>query len=748
MESAWGPRKSLGFVRIKAEHVLWNVVDGWFNLGGIHGGGDKNRGRLRMRVVYEPVNDMRLFGQRTVPGTYFSALEGCHVQLFRDACTAEGRDIDVGCGSPEDTVGYFEKVYNTILGAKKMVYISGWSVDTTVHLLRGQKMGMSLGELLKQKASEGVTVLLLVWDEVFSTSNTIVRLKGIMDTRDEITKAFFRGSKVRAAVVPRLGGLSSKVMKAPLVPCLFTFHEKLVVADIESDDGGRELVAFCGGLDLTYGRWDTPEHSLFRTLDKEHAGDFHNGCFDVKLPFGPRQPWHDVAGMVSGPVVRCFVQCFEERWRRQGLGASLLADVDNDKDIRFRNVQSDDSWTVQVFRSIDERSAVFDKETGKRLEAKMGRSIDRSIHHAYVHYTRASNRFIYIEQQYFIGSSNQWLVDGHKDATNLIPHELALKIVQGILTGNFLRAYILIPMFPEGVASDGVIQKILYFQMRTVEMMMKQIAGAIREARLYDAHPTDFLSFFCLGNREAFPSDSSSDASDRRDSLSSTGSFKEPLQIPLRKRASASEDTDSKQSDDSLKRSRRPSLSGRLSSFRRRRPRTADEDLLNSNRRHPIYVHSKLFISDDEILVTGSANLNERSMCGVRDTEIAFSAFQPKHKWRSEAFPWERAPRGEVGAFRRRLWAEHMLGKSKKSFPAALEDPGSLQCMREMQRIARRNWADYTSSRVTDLRSHLLPYPYDIDFEGNVSGAVSTFPDTRGSVTGTNSNVIPNILVS
>lgn len=36
-----------------------------------------------------------------------------------------------------------------------------------------------------------------------------------------------------------------------------------------------------------------------------------------------------------------------------------------------------------------------------------------------------------------------------------------------------------------------------------------------------------------------------------------------------------------------------------------------------------VYVHSKLLIIDDDIALLGSANLNDRSMTGVRDSELA-----------------------------------------------------------------------------------------------------------------------------
>lgn len=439
-QAAWHPRKSLGFVRIKAEHVIWGVVDGWFPLSGLHGINQdskslKNRGKIRLSIKYSPVDSMMLFDQPSVPGTYFTAADNCHVQLFQDAHCPHGSVMHIpGSSDPiyhhtleagssqrsthtpntprrKRVFNYFQQIYHSVLQAKKLIYICGWSVDTTLRLLRQSPKDirddekpnqnadpqLPLGELLKIKASEGVTVLLMVWDEVFSTSNALIRIRGLMDTRDEITKEFFRNSKVKAAVVPRLSGISTKVIRAPLVPCLFTFHEKVVITDIPAYEpkkpGDRELVAFCGGLDLTYGRWDTPKHAPFSTLDAEHANDFHNGCFDVSQPLGPRQPWHDVAAMITGPVVRDFVRCFEERWRRQGLGATLLLDIDADPSLTDGKFEhSTERWTVQVFRSIDERSAVFDKEISRRLETKKGRSIDRSIHHAYVHYTRAANR--------------------------------------------------------------------------------------------------------------------------------------------------------------------------------------------------------------------------------------------------------------------------------------------------------------------------------------------------------------------
>lgn len=57
-----------------------------------------------------------------------------------------------------------------------------------------------------------------------------------------------------------------------------------------------------------------------------------------------------------------------------------------------------------------------------------------------------------------------------------------------------------------------------------------------------------------------------------------------------------------------------------------------------------IYVHSKGMIVDDEYVILGSANINQRSMEGTRDTEIAMGAYQPQHTWSKRLS----SPQGQV----------------------------------------------------------------------------------------------------
>ena len=63
---------------------------------------------------------------------------------------------------------------------------------------------------------------------------------------------------------------------------IFTHHQKTVIADADAGDNRRKIIAFVGGLDLCGGRYDTPQHPIFRTLRTLHKDDFHQPNFAVR----------------------------------------------------------------------------------------------------------------------------------------------------------------------------------------------------------------------------------------------------------------------------------------------------------------------------------------------------------------------------------------------------------------------------------------------------------------------------------
>lgn len=70
--------------------------------------------------------------------------------------------------------------------------------------------------------------------------------------------------------------------KLQVVGTLFTHHQKCVIVDSQAHGNNRKITAFIGGLDLCDGRYDTPEHRLFRDLDTHvYKDDYHNPTFSV-----------------------------------------------------------------------------------------------------------------------------------------------------------------------------------------------------------------------------------------------------------------------------------------------------------------------------------------------------------------------------------------------------------------------------------------------------------------------------------
>ena len=146
----------------------------------------------------------------------------------------------------------------------------------------------------------------------------------------------------------------------------YTHHQKSVICDAPGSAEARpRLVAFVGGLDLTGGRYDTPNFELFKTLLHEHKDDFRNSNAKVVNPLeGPREPWHDIHSKVEGRIAYDVFFNFYERWARQGQQGKPFEDLQNvlQSDINIDgplNIDPARAWNCQFFRSITDDSAKF-----------------------------------------------------------------------------------------------------------------------------------------------------------------------------------------------------------------------------------------------------------------------------------------------------------------------------------------------------------------------------------------------------
>ena len=689
----------MGWVDIKIEDLLKGEEisgpngDGWHDII-VKEKGQKKHGKVKFFVKFTPATTSDHLDE---DDCYFPQTENNKVTLYQDADTPassvfQGVMAEGGEGDYVPTRCWSD-IYDAIVGAEKLIYITGWSVYHAIHLVRDEDeetgRNKDLGTLLKEKAANGVTVLVMTWNDRSNDGslNNLLTKGGMMGTHDRETAEYFQGTEVIIANVPREKEETWKNMAGQFSKTCYTHHQKTVIVDADplpdSSSDKRRLVAFVGGLDITDGRYDTPEFPLFKTLKTLHKDDFYQNCYeDATSDTGPREPWHDIHAKLEGPAVRSVMKNFTERWVKQSANPHVLKDLEDfDLDAHGQG-SGEDGWNVRVLRSITQDSAQFDEDRVAILHKKYGCLVDDSILKTYIKLIRSAKSYIYIENQYFLGSAYNWNAqdDQTTDTQHTIPMELTTRIIKSIEEGTSFKVYVCIPMFPEGIPTSQASQEILYWQYCTMQAMYKRVAAAIKKLKQdgVGKSPTDYLNFYCLGKRET------------------------PEEVP-----------------EGLETPEKDSPAAKV----------------RESLRHPVYVHSKLMIVDDTHVVLGSANINQRSMDGNRDSEICLHGFQKNvHK---------DGKRGGVHVFREALWAAHLGG-----YRDALSDPGSEECLAEVKRITKDNWAVYTAAEppTTQNNVHLLPYPVSVSAAGEVKALdkpFNNFPDTKASVVGKKSGVLP-----
>ena len=670
--------------------VLLNgeIKGGWFPICKSSG---KPHGKAQLHI------EIQFIARHTLEQTYqvdcyFPMRHNCLVTLYQDAHALDIQEMpqfnllaqQMSHLPPNEIAprSCWKDLYYSLMEAKHIICITGWAVWHAIKLFRGSDLNIdqrTLGQILVDKAQEGVKVYVMVWSE--KTSGDFVGEQGVMGTHDMETYNFFKNTDVHCALAPREISVKefTDALQNQFSSGCYTHHQKSVICDAAGRDYRRRLVAYVGGLDLTGGRYDTPNHELYSTLLTEHLDDFRNSdAKSVPPTQGPREPWHDIHSKVEGAIAHDVFLNFQERWAKQGTKYGNLTEIDtNIIDIDCPPPVQDPTkqWSVQFFRSITSDSAKFHQQYSEHLNSKKGRMVDSSIAQAYVQIIRNAEKFIYIENQYFLGSAYCWTEKEDVNCHHTIPSEIAQKVVDKIHLGQQFTAYIVIPMFPEGDPASAPIQEILFWQFKTMEMMYQRVGEALRMTGS-NSHPTDWLLFLCPGKREP-----SGPHLDRLEDAT------EPMAKIFR---------------DSL--------------------------------RFPIYVHSKMMIVDDAYIIVGSANINQRSLAGTRDTEMAVGCWQPHFHLHN--------PYGDVHKFRMSLWTEHF-----RHMEPAFIHPGTIECVQKVKQYAFHNWQMYNGPKGSVTVGQMLSYPLNVMPDGelrNLDG-VATFPDfpPGSKIMGTVSSFIP-----
>ena len=245
-----------------------------------------------------------------------------------------------------DGAAYFEALRRALPRAQHSVFIVGWDIrsDLSLDPLGDHRPLRSfLRRLLKRRPQLQIRVLVWDWPFFFSLDR---------EPLPQLQFGFARSGRLRLVLD----------CAHPATAC---HHEKIVVLD------GR--LAFCGGIDLSAGRWDRPEHRPHEPGRGRVAGVI-------------RPPFHDCMLMVEGEPARALDELVRDRWYG-ATGERLAAPPKDDRA----------SLWPEGFEPWFEPARVA---LARTRPAWSGQPEIREIETLYLRAIGAARRSVYIENQY------------------------------------------------------------------------------------------------------------------------------------------------------------------------------------------------------------------------------------------------------------------------------------------------------------------------------------------------------------
>ncbi|KAJ0004411.1 hypothetical protein NQD34_010625, partial [Periophthalmus magnuspinnatus] len=481
--------------------------------------------------------------------------------------------------------GYFSDLADALEQAKEEIYITDWWLSPEIYLKRPATDNYwRLDEILRRKAEQGVKICVLLYKEV----------ELALGINSEHSKRVLMDMHPNIKVMRHPDHVSSVVF-------LWAHHEKMVAID--------QAVAFVGGIDLAFGRWDDSHYRLTDLglaensektdvdgppsepvqaaeincedltgntklwLGKDYSNFVKKDWVQLDKPFEdnidrtqiPRMPWRDLAANFHGKAARDLARHFIQRWNFTKIFKSKYKDdfypyllpksQCTAGDLPF-TVPGASKARVQVLRSADRWS------TG---------TCENSILNAYLQTIEKSEHYIYIENQFFISCSDgKTVYNGIGDA--IVNRILRAHKYDSILAANYYLFNIdLCEIGHEGVCACREQKK---YRVYIVIPLLPGFEGDVTsgEANAINAILHFTYRTLCRGSQSILSR------------LGEIDQWTEYITVcGLRTHAQLSQSL--------------------VTEF--------------------IYVHSKALIADDRCYIIGSANINDRSMLGSRDSELA-----------------------------------------------------------------------------------------------------------------------------
>ncbi|MGD2024261.1 MAG: VTT domain-containing protein [Desulfobacterales bacterium] len=299
-----------------------------------------------------------------------------------------------------DGAAYFEAFASASEQAQKTILIAAWDIDSRIQLFQrddSKNHKPCLGDFLnaKVKQTPGLRAYILTWDFP------------MLYFREREWLPFFNlGWKTHRRIHFHLDDEH---------PIGASQHQKVVVVD--------NRVAFCGGLDLSNSRWDTPQHKIDDLRRTDPNGK----------PYGPV---HDFQVGVAGDTAATLGELFNDRWT----GATGTP-------IDFKDCPSTDPWPRNLTPDLEDLKVAI----ARTLPAYRGRQEIGEVEKLYLDGIGAAKKSIYIENQYLTSNkiaealaNNLWQRQG-PEIVMVLPKESSGWLEQS--TMDSLRARILKNLF-------------------------------------------------------------------------------------------------------------------------------------------------------------------------------------------------------------------------------------------------------------------------------------------------------------
>ena len=184
-----------------------------------------------------------------------------------------------------DGQDYFRALRHALMAARHLVVMVGWDFDFEIEMLPGESDADG-------KAPDGLPNAVGPF------------LEALVDRRPELDVYLLKWSGGALLAPGRvIPALTVKLIAPEQIHLAFDgchpigacHHQKIVVVD--------DALAFCGGIDVTAGRWDTRAHRPGDPRRRLRSGEIAQG-------------WHDAAAVMSGPAAAALGELARARWER------------------------------------------------------------------------------------------------------------------------------------------------------------------------------------------------------------------------------------------------------------------------------------------------------------------------------------------------------------------------------------------------------------------------------------------------